>query len=207
MMSSPRDRGWLRRRAVLALQRSTGRKCTSKPPDRIDALRVAQIEASILSLPPVTQEVFILHRFNDLPYDRIAIRLDGNQNLTFNVDGQTATFSLGGAGQELSGHLTLRNSLSVMQVHDMYMDLKRSANASTTGEMVPVNLHMTATVDQGEYKNRPRSRVVQSSLETSNASLTEYVPMLSLAQKVFSAISKIISTHNAVVDDINSLLR
>lgn len=75
MMSSPRDRGWLRRRAVLALQRSTGRTRTSKPPDRIDALRVAQIEASILSLPPVTQEVFILHRFNDLPYDRIAIRL------------------------------------------------------------------------------------------------------------------------------------
>lgn len=74
-MSSLRNRGSLRRRAVLALQRSIGRKYASKPPDRMSTPRVAQIEAVILSLPPVTREVFILHRFDDLPYDRIGIRL------------------------------------------------------------------------------------------------------------------------------------
>lgn len=74
-MPSPRNRGSLRQRAVLALQRSIGRKRASKPPDRMSTLRVAQIEAAILSLPPVTREIFVLHRFDDLSYDRIGMRL------------------------------------------------------------------------------------------------------------------------------------
>ncbi len=38
-------------------------------------MRVARVEAAILSLPPITREVFILHRFDDLGYERIARRL------------------------------------------------------------------------------------------------------------------------------------
>ncbi|PKL76073.1 MAG: hypothetical protein CVV27_12145 [Candidatus Melainabacteria bacterium HGW-Melainabacteria-1] len=141
------------------------------------------------------------------PTHRVALRLDANQNLTFSIGGANANFALGGAGQEISGHMTLRNSQNTLQLHSLYADYKRSSNAVTVGEMVPVNIVMTATVDQGEYVNRPRSRIVQAALETSNASLTEYVPMLSLAQKLFSAISKIISTHNNMTDDLNGLLR
>ena len=70
------DRGSLRRRAVSALQRSIGRTRISEPPrKRTDGTRVARIEAAIASLPPITREVFILHRFDDLGYERIARRL------------------------------------------------------------------------------------------------------------------------------------
>ncbi len=141
------------------------------------------------------------------PTHRVAFSLNGDQQLTMSIDGVAATFNIGNGGEEISGHLTIRNQQSVMQIHSVYADFKRSNNAVTTGEMVPVSVAKFSTVDQGEYINRPRSRVVQNALESSTASLTEYVPMLSLAQKVFSAISKIISAHNGVVDDINTLLR
>lgn len=71
------DRLSLRQRAVSALQRSIGRTRLSEPPgERADATRVARIEAVILSLPPITREVFILHRLDNLGYERIARRLD-----------------------------------------------------------------------------------------------------------------------------------
>lgn len=73
------DRGSLRRWAVSALQRSIGRTRVSEPPrERTDSTRVARIEAAIASLPPITREVFILHRFDDLGYERIARRLGLN---------------------------------------------------------------------------------------------------------------------------------
>lgn len=146
------------------------------------------------------------------PLKRLAISLDGNQTLTFSLsapgfDGGTATFYLGGAGENINGHLTLRNSLNELRIHSLYADFKGKLNATTVGELVPVSVSPYSTVDKGEYQFRPRTRVIQAALESSTASLTEYVPMLSLAQKVFSAISKIISTHNAVTDDVNSLIR
>lgn len=44
-------------------------------------------------------------------------------------------------------------------------------------------------------------------LENSNASFTEFLPMLSSAQKLFAAISKLISIHNGQVDEVNQLIR
>ncbi|RJF86115.1 sigma factor-like helix-turn-helix DNA-binding protein [Sphingomonas cavernae] len=38
--------------------------------------RVRRIEDAIVSLPPQTREVFMMHRFENLGYDRIAHRLD-----------------------------------------------------------------------------------------------------------------------------------
>ncbi len=140
---------------------------------------------------------------------RVAIRLDGDRNLTFSVEGGgTATFNLGGGGQTVAGALTLRNAVNTMQVHSLYADFKRSSNVSTTGEMVSVGYGDIANLERGGvYGSRPRTRVLQNSLESSEASLTEYLPMLSLAQKVFSSISKIISTFNNLTDDVNTLLR
>ncbi|MGV3524482.1 MAG: hypothetical protein ACO1RX_09665 [Candidatus Sericytochromatia bacterium] len=152
---------------------------------------------------------------------RFAVSMNSAAQLTFSVDGgAVATFNLGGSGQDIGGHLSLRTqyagaaatSLATdppasFEISNLYVDFKQPLNSTTAGEMVPVSIPPYSTVDQGEYVNRPRSRIIQSALESSTASLTEYIPMLSLAQKVFSAISKIISTHNAVVDDMNTLLR
>ena len=44
------------------------------------------------------------------------------------------------------------------------------------------------------------------SLETSNGSMTEYIPMLASSQKMFSAVSKIIAVYNSTVDDMNALV-
>jgi RNA polymerase sigma-70 factor (ECF subfamily) len=38
--------------------------------------RIARAEAAIASLPELTREVFFMHRFEDLNYERIARRLD-----------------------------------------------------------------------------------------------------------------------------------
>lgn len=140
---------------------------------------------------------------------RVAIRLDGDRRLTVNIEGgATATFNLGGGGESLSGAITLRNALNIMQVHSLYADFKRSANVNTTGEMVSVGYSDIANLERGGvYGTRPRTRAIQAALEASEASLTEYLPMLSLAQKVFSSISKIISTFNNMTDDVNTLLR
>ncbi|APR53673.1 sigma factor-like helix-turn-helix DNA-binding protein [Sphingomonas koreensis] len=70
------DRLSLRQRAAIALQRSIGRTRVAEPlRDRAETARVARIEAAILSLSPITREVFILHRFDDLGYERIGHRL------------------------------------------------------------------------------------------------------------------------------------
>lgn len=50
-------------------------------------------------------------------------------------------------------------------------------------------------------------RVLRGHLEQSNASLTEYIPTLALAQKVFSSISKILNVFISEVDDLNGLIR
>jgi RNA polymerase sigma-70 factor (ECF subfamily) len=66
----------LRQRAVSALQRSiTRRRSTRLSHCRADPSRVARVEAAIRSLPPLTREVFILHRFDELEYERVARRL------------------------------------------------------------------------------------------------------------------------------------
>lgn len=71
-----RKRFSLRQRAASALQRSISCKPLFKlPAGRADAARIARVEAAIASLPPITREVFILHRFDGLVYEGIAHRL------------------------------------------------------------------------------------------------------------------------------------
>ncbi|MGS1015508.1 sigma factor-like helix-turn-helix DNA-binding protein [Allosphingosinicella humi] len=70
------NRGALRQRAVSALQRSLARRRSIRLSNRrTTPARVARVEAAICSLPPLTREVFILHRFDELGYERIAHRL------------------------------------------------------------------------------------------------------------------------------------
>lgn len=54
-------------------RRSKPRGCPLAAPG--DA-RIARAEAAIAGLPELTREVFFMHRFEDLSYERIARRLD-----------------------------------------------------------------------------------------------------------------------------------
>jgi len=49
--------------------------------------------------------------------------------------------------------------------------------------------------------------LIQSALESSNAALNDTLPELALAQKMFSAVSKIINVHNANLDVTVNLIR
>jgi flagellar basal body rod protein FlgG len=49
--------------------------------------------------------------------------------------------------------------------------------------------------------------IIQSALESSNAALNDTLPELSLAQKLFSAVSKIINVHNSDLDLVINLIR
>jgi flagellar basal body rod protein FlgG len=139
---------------------------------------------------------------------RLVVTLNADKVLTFSVNGTLQTFDLGGAGTDISGYVSVRNDFNNLEIHGMVADLKGKYNHLRAGDIFSVNQTNFAAVEvKNAWQERQRSRIAQASLETSTASLTEYVPMLGLAQKVFAAISKIISTHNAVVDDINSLFR
>jgi flagellar basal body rod protein FlgG len=51
------------------------------------------------------------------------------------------------------------------------------------------------------------ARVIAQSLESSNSSLSQTLPELSLAQKFFSAVSKVISVHQTNLDTVINLVR
>ncbi len=147
----------------------------------------------------------------DLNPSRMAIRLDNNAILTMSIDGgAVATFDMGSTGtRPAAGFMSLRNSSNILRVENLRTDFKNINNSSTTGQMVSVGLSDIANYEASGlvHGNRPRTYVTQNALESSEASLTEYIPMLSIAQKVFSSISKIISTHNLITDDLNTLIR
>jgi flagellar basal body rod protein FlgG len=142
------------------------------------------------------------------PLHRMVVSMDENQILTMSVDGAVVSFNLGGASNEISGYLSLRNAQNFLQVHNLRADFHQPYNVVRTGEIVsrsPTNYSSPEVVEG--WQERQRTRIVQSALESSTASLTEYIPMLALAQKVFASISKIITAQNTMIDDINSTLR
>lgn len=51
------------------------------------------------------------------------------------------------------------------------------------------------------------ARIVAASLESSNSSLSQALPELSLAQKFFSSVSKVISVHQTNLDTVINLIR
>lgn len=62
--------------------------------------------------------------------------------------------------------------------------------------------------DVGSYAvTAGAARIVAASLESSNSSLSQTLPELSLAQKFFSAVSKVISVHQTNLDTVINLIR
>lgn len=66
----------LPKRARIAYWRSIARRCLARPQHEVDPVRLERIRAAIDSMPALAREVFELHRFDDLPYDGIAARLE-----------------------------------------------------------------------------------------------------------------------------------
>ena len=49
--------------------------------------------------------------------------------------------------------------------------------------------------------------VVGQALEASNTTISEYIPMLSIAQKMYSSIAKLINVYTSMQDDLNGFFR
>ncbi|PKL76074.1 MAG: hypothetical protein CVV27_12150, partial [Candidatus Melainabacteria bacterium HGW-Melainabacteria-1] len=140
---------------------------------------------------------------------RLSSTLTKSGLLSLSIDGAPpAVFNLAGFSQQQSGYLSIGHQGGRLELTHLYADFKSHMNTQSTGEMVSLSITPYAAVEIREgHQSRERTRVVQSALESSTASLTEYVPMLSLAQKVFASLSKIISISNSITDDMNSLIR
>lgn len=140
---------------------------------------------------------------------RLSSTLDADGHFTLSIDGSVPVkFSLAGFSQQSAGYLSISHNGNQLELHNLYADFKGQMNHQSTGELVSVGMtpYASSEVREGS-QDRERTRIVQSALESSTASLTEYIPMLGLAQKVFSSLSKIISTGIAITDDVNSLIR
>jgi RNA polymerase sigma-70 factor (ECF subfamily) len=62
-------------RARIAYWRSIGRGNLYGERRGIQPARLERLRAAFASMPAATRDVFAMHRFDDLPYDRIALRL------------------------------------------------------------------------------------------------------------------------------------
>lgn len=62
-------------RTWIAYWRGIDRNSLDKEPRDIQPARLERLQAAFASMPAPTRDVFAMHRFDDLPYDRIAIRL------------------------------------------------------------------------------------------------------------------------------------
>lgn len=65
-----RRRAWLWRWPGI-ISRSPG----ARPSPPVDPARLARMEAALAAMPDLTRHVFMMHRFDDLAYRRIAARL------------------------------------------------------------------------------------------------------------------------------------
>lgn len=109
-------------------------------------------------------------------------------------------------GQILLDHLRLQI------VNNPQMELQFSRYGSTIFQLAPgATLPPVSIPDvNGNYNDaggNAAGRVVPNSLEASNASLTQTVPELSLAQKMYAAISKVITVSLSNIDTALSLIR
>lgn len=71
------DRRTLRERAARALRRTLAGPSRPPPvaPDHVNAELIETLDAALRRMPELTREVFLLHRLDDLNYNRIAHRL------------------------------------------------------------------------------------------------------------------------------------
>lgn len=148
------------------------------------------------------------------PHD-LAIQLNDQGEFSASIDG-TLLFNklqLINVPEELRGHVSMTVNDASMDLNSLHFDPKQFLNVSAIGSMFQGNLRpfepgsITPPIPRTPGGTNFTTRVMQQNLEASTALLMEYIPLLSLAQKVFSSISKIINVHNSQQDDLNQLIR
>jgi flagellar basal body rod protein FlgG len=102
--------------------------------------------------------------------------------------------TLGNAGYQSAALHTIPNK----------QDLTYSKYGSTNFEIV---FTTAATTNLPLQVYGGTSTILTKSLEASNASMTQSVPELSLAQKLFSALTKVLQTKQTNVDGVLNLVR
>lgn len=144
---------------------------------------------------------------------RMALTLDKDGNFGISVQSSVAgsglaTFNLDNDQSVLTGYLALGNQSNELILHNIYADFKAFQNQDKTGQLVSLGNRPYAVNEVNPAATPGNStRIIQNALESSTASLTEYLPLLSLAQKIFSSLSKIIQTESRLQDDMNTLIR
>jgi flagellar hook protein FlgE len=92
-----------------------------------------------------------------------------------------------------------RQSLSYTQFGSTVFSFGYVYSSASTGKTDPsITMQQATTSD---------ATVLVKSLESSNASMTQSVPELSLAQKLFSALTKVFQTKTTNVDGVINLIR
>lgn len=122
------------------------------------------------------------------------------------------TNAVGTTDEDVFNGQILLDHLRVQIVNNPQMELQFSRYGSTIFELTPgAALPAISILDvNGNYNDafgNAAGRVVPNSLEASNASLTQTVPELSLAQKMYSAITKVIQVSLSNIDSALSLIR
>jgi flagellar hook protein FlgE len=123
--------------------------------------------------------------------------------------------------QYLTGSLTSDVSGSAIGPHPALLQIsggKQSLRYSTFGSTIfDFGFRVQATYAVGQYDanvivpfrttSANDAAILAKSLEASNASMTQSVPELSLAQKLFSALTKVLQTKQTNVDGVLNLVR
>lgn len=135
---------------------------------------------------------------------------DALNNWVFTPEGQLQV--KGGAPRDLADneanmHITLARFANAQ-------GLRRTGGNQFKYELVAGQIFSGQAGDGGVLNNDNPSRVVGNSntikggaLEASNTSINTTMPVITLAQKSFSASSKLVTVGNTMIDDVNQLVK
>jgi flagellar hook protein FlgE len=106
----------------------------------------------------------------------------------------------GGGGSALVKITNGKQNLKFSQFGSTYYDFGFQMTAGNANNQIDPNIRMiqATTAD---------ATILNKSLEASNASMTQSVPELSLAQKLFSALTKVLQTTMTNTDAVLNLIR
>jgi hypothetical protein len=140
--------------------------------------------------------------FNDMDVTPTAASPQRAVRLTDYVRQGLPLTDIGGAG------MVVPNSTVVLA--GQLQSLQYSTFGSTVydvGFEANTNAAIGTNTDFRWVVNTPTGTLLTKSLEASNASMTQSVPELSLAQKLFSALTKVLQTRQTNVDGMLNLVR
>jgi flagellar hook-basal body protein len=105
-----------------------------------------------------------------------------------------------GVSRNAAGGTTFINNFAIVKVIGNRQGLTYTRFGSTTFAFDPAVVKL-------DYAKPSDATILSKSLEASNASMTQSVPELSLAQKLFSALTKVLQTKQTNVDGVLNLVR